>query len=122
MLTVCQDLLPHKNTDWFCEMRLISNIHILRDAYKWLSCNLVFHTNLSSADQSTPCCSLIKQLHLLVTNNQSSVRLKMPQDESISVVHADELLKEYLTWRGFTSTLKVFDTERKYDKTKGYQV
>jgi predicted NUDIX family phosphoesterase len=46
----------------------------------------------------------------------------MPQDENISVVHADELLKEYLTFRGFTSTLKVFDTERKYDKAKSYQV
>lgn len=33
----------------------------------------------------------------------------------------DELVKEYLLFRGFTQTIRILDTERKNDKLKGYQ-
>jgi hypothetical protein len=39
-----------------------------------------------------------------------------------TVAQIDELLKEYLAFRGFTATLKTFEIERKNDKTKSYQV
>ena len=39
----------------------------------------------------------------------------------VSVSYADELVKEYLTFRGFTHTLRTFEGERKQDKTKGFQ-
>lgn len=34
----------------------------------------------------------------------------------------DEAVKEYLVYRGFTSTLKQFELERKDDKDKGFKV
>ncbi|XP_061119113.1 WD repeat-containing protein 91 [Conger conger] len=39
-----------------------------------------------------------------------------------AVERMDELVKEYLTYRGFTSTLKNLDTEIKTDKEKGFRV
>ncbi|KAL1132581.1 hypothetical protein AAG570_010533 [Ranatra chinensis] len=36
--------------------------------------------------------------------------------------YLDELIREYLLFRGFTSTLKSFDTELKVDKDKGFRV
>jgi WD repeat-containing protein 91 len=39
-----------------------------------------------------------------------------------TVAQIDELLREYLAFRGFTATLKTFEIERKNDKTKSYQV
>lgn len=41
-------------------------------------------------------------------------------DSAVSQI--DELLKEYLAFRGFTATLKQFEMERKTDKTKAHQV
>lgn len=34
----------------------------------------------------------------------------------------DELVREYLLYRGFTSTVKAFDTDLKADKDKGFRV
>ena len=34
----------------------------------------------------------------------------------------DEAIREYLVFRGFTSTLKQFELERKDDKDKGFKV
>lgn len=34
----------------------------------------------------------------------------------------DEMIKEYLVFRGFTNTLKYFDMDRKDDKDKGFKV
>lgn len=34
----------------------------------------------------------------------------------------DEAIKEYLLFRGYTSTLKTFEQERKEDKDKGLRV
>lgn len=34
----------------------------------------------------------------------------------------DEAVKEYLVYRGFTSTLKQFEVERRDDKDKGFKV
>jgi hypothetical protein len=34
----------------------------------------------------------------------------------------DEAVKEYLVYRGFTSTLKQFELEKKDDKDKGFRV
>lgn len=34
----------------------------------------------------------------------------------------DELVREYLLYRGFTSTLKAFDNDLKADKDKGFRV
>jgi len=34
----------------------------------------------------------------------------------------DEVVKEYLLYRGFTNTLKAFEVEKKDDKDKGYKV
>lgn len=34
----------------------------------------------------------------------------------------DEVVKEYLLYRGFTNTLKAFEVEKKEDKDKGYKV
>ncbi|KAG0332811.1 WD repeat-containing protein 91 [Podila horticola] len=38
-----------------------------------------------------------------------------------SIQHIDELVKEYLLFRGFTSTYKAFEAENKTDKDKGFQ-
>ncbi|KAI8605956.1 hypothetical protein EDD21DRAFT_362303 [Dissophora ornata] len=38
-----------------------------------------------------------------------------------SIQHIDELVKEYLLFRGFTNTYKAFETESKTDKDKGFQ-
>lgn len=34
----------------------------------------------------------------------------------------DELVREYLLYRGFTSTVKAFDSDLKSDKDKGFRV
>lgn len=34
----------------------------------------------------------------------------------------DELVREYLIYRGFTSTVKAFDNDLKADKDKGFRV
>lgn len=39
-----------------------------------------------------------------------------------SVERTDELVREYLIYRGFTSTLKHLDSEIKTDKEKGFRV
>ena len=36
--------------------------------------------------------------------------------------YLDELVKEYLLFRGFTATLKSFDTDLKNEKEKGFRV
>ncbi|XP_071440748.1 WD repeat-containing protein 91 [Hetaerina americana] len=38
------------------------------------------------------------------------------------VQYLDELIREYLLYRGFSGTLKVFDSELKVDKDKGFRV
>ncbi|XP_073946911.1 WD repeat-containing protein 91-like [Choristoneura fumiferana] len=38
------------------------------------------------------------------------------------VQFVDELVREYLLYRGFTTTVKVFDTDLKADKDKGFRV
>ncbi|KAI4461900.1 hypothetical protein MML48_5g00008602 [Holotrichia oblita] len=38
------------------------------------------------------------------------------------VQHMDELIKEYLLFRGFTSTVRAFETDLKADKEKGFRV
>jgi hypothetical protein len=45
----------------------------------------------------------------------------MQSHHDVSVVYADDIVKEYLTFRGFTQTLKIFDAERKQDKSKSFQ-
>jgi WD repeat-containing protein 91 len=37
-----------------------------------------------------------------------------------NVFISDELLKEYLIYRGFSKTLKQYESEKKVDKSKGY--
>lgn len=39
-----------------------------------------------------------------------------------AVERTDELVREYLIYRGFTSTLKHLDSELKTDKEKGFRV
>lgn len=39
-----------------------------------------------------------------------------------AVERTDELVREYLIYRGFTSTLKYLDSEIKTDKEKGFRV
>ena len=36
--------------------------------------------------------------------------------------YLDELVREYLLFRGFTGSLKVFDTDLKQEKEKGFRV
>ncbi|KAJ0410010.1 hypothetical protein ATCC90586_000869 [Pythium insidiosum] len=36
--------------------------------------------------------------------------------------HVDELIMEYLLFRGFTKSFQVFNIERKRDRTKGFDV
>jgi WD repeat-containing protein 91 len=38
------------------------------------------------------------------------------------VQYMDEMVKEYLLFRGFCTTLKTFDAELKTDKDKGFRV
>lgn len=38
------------------------------------------------------------------------------------VQYLDEIIKEYLLYRGFSSTVKSFETELKADKDKGFRV
>lgn len=38
------------------------------------------------------------------------------------VQHMDDLIKEYLLFRGFTATVKVFEADLKVDKEKGFRV
>jgi len=38
------------------------------------------------------------------------------------VQHMDELIREYLLYRGFSGTLKAFDSELKVDKDKSFRV
>ncbi|KAG2386912.1 hypothetical protein C9374_001947 [Naegleria lovaniensis] len=42
-------------------------------------------------------------------------------DEDNSIIHCDQLLKEYLVWRGFNRTLTNFEMDRKMDKNKAFQ-
>ncbi|EFC50068.1 predicted protein [Naegleria gruberi] len=42
-------------------------------------------------------------------------------DDDNSIIHCDLLIKEYLSWRGFTRTLTNFETDRKLDKNKAFQ-
>ena len=44
----------------------------------------------------------------------------MPDDDA-SIIHCDQLLKEYLVFRGFTKSLTSFEAERKSDKNKAFQ-
>uniref|UniRef100_T1I887 Uncharacterized protein n=2 Tax=Reduviidae TaxID=27479 RepID=T1I887_RHOPR len=37
------------------------------------------------------------------------------------IQHLDELVREYLLFRGFTITLKSFDGELKVDKDRGFR-
>lgn len=39
-----------------------------------------------------------------------------------SIGYADELVRDYLLFRGFLSALKVFDSEVKADKDRGFRV
>ena len=39
-----------------------------------------------------------------------------------AIAPVDELVREYLLFRGFTATLRSFDAERKADRFKGFQV
>lgn len=39
-----------------------------------------------------------------------------------AVERTDDLVREYLIYRGFTSTLKYLDSEIKADKEKGFRV
>ena len=39
-----------------------------------------------------------------------------------AIHYTDELLREYLLFRGFTATLKQFELEKKNDKMKGFTV
>lgn len=39
-----------------------------------------------------------------------------------AVERTDDLVREYLIYRGFTSTLKLLDSEIKTDKEKGFRV
>lgn len=38
------------------------------------------------------------------------------------IQYIDELIREYLLFRGFSATLKAFDAELKVDKEKGFRV
>lgn len=38
------------------------------------------------------------------------------------IQYVDELIREYLLYRGFSGTLKMFDAELKVDKEKGFRV
>ena len=38
------------------------------------------------------------------------------------VQHVDELIREYLLYRGFSGTVKAFDSELKVDKDKSFRV
>lgn len=38
------------------------------------------------------------------------------------VQYVDELVKEYLLFRGFSQTLKAFDNDLKAEKEKGFRV
>lgn len=38
------------------------------------------------------------------------------------IQYVDELIREYLLYRGFSGTLKMFDSELKVDKEKGFRV
>lgn len=38
------------------------------------------------------------------------------------IQYVDSLIREYMLFRGFSSTLKTFDTELKSDKDKGFRV
>jgi 4-alpha-glucanotransferase len=39
-----------------------------------------------------------------------------------AVGYVDELVKEYLLWRGFTTTMLQFDVDRQRDRTKSFRV
>lgn len=56
-------------------------------------------------------------LFLITSVNHSKERSNMSH-----VQYIDELVREYLLFRGFTVTLKSFDNELKIDKDKGFRV
>lgn len=39
-----------------------------------------------------------------------------------AIPHVDELVKEYLLFRGFNKTLQSFESEKKNDKMRGFEV
>lgn len=39
-----------------------------------------------------------------------------------AVSYVDDLVKEYLLWRGFTATMLQFDVDRQRDRTKSFRV
>jgi hypothetical protein len=39
-----------------------------------------------------------------------------------AIPYVDEIIREYLLFCGLTKTLTAFESERKHDKIKGYQV
>ena len=39
-----------------------------------------------------------------------------------AVGRTDEMIRDYLLFRGFTSTLKAFDTDLKNEREKGFRV
>jgi len=39
-----------------------------------------------------------------------------------AIPFVDDLVKEYLVFRGFNKTLQTFEAERKADKLKGFEV
>lgn len=49
--------------------------------------------------------------------NENFTKLKMAHIQLV-----DELVREYLLFRGFTSTVKAFDNDLKSDKDKGFRV
>lgn len=56
-----------------------------------------------------------------VTPRQFKTDLKV----SIEMAHLqylDDLVREYLLYRGFSGTMKIFDSELKADKDKGFRV
>jgi hypothetical protein len=51
--------------------------------------------------------------------------LLISEEKAVNMSHVqyiDELVREYLLFRGFTLTLKSFDNELKIDKDKGFRV
>ncbi len=43
-------------------------------------------------------------------------------EQSAAVISLDDMIKEYLVYRGFISSVKSFETEKKQDKVKHFQV
>lgn len=50
------------------------------------------------------------------------IRLKIIQQKMAHIQYVDSLIREYMLFRGFSNSLKIFDTELKSDKDKGFRV